>query len=288
MVEFRAAQLGRPPDAGILHVFGDGDHLRFTGGEAGGDAEFTSFISAFHGALDSLFAQVHQGDLGLKGCLGEIGRIYDGLHEDVLHLNVRGGDEGDGTDDAHALVHGTGVPVHVAGVEVSLLRTAEGDLEGVAGLDGTGDVEFPDGVGAEGFIGLGDDLSVELNVGVVVETFEAEYVTKGRAGLELGGKYPGAVEDALVDGLVAVFVQDIGTKVTGFIEHAGHGAGHLSFVHSVVSLALERPVFEGACPCVHAQKDCGQKDNSLFHRNGLCKGSRAHQSSVLFGHGNNL
>ena len=74
-------------------------------------------------------------------------------------------------------------------------------------------------------------------------------------GLELGGIYPGVVEDAFIDGLVLSLVQDVGAEVTGFIQGTGHRAGHVDLVNSLLSFALEGPLGEGT----------GQGGNTRHH-----------------------
>ena len=243
VVELGLAEVVAPPDAGLVHRAADGDFLLLSCGEGNGLAVAAVVPDAHHRGVDGGVGAVDEGGLDGEGGLGEVLRVDFGDDEEVLDLDVRGLDQLDAADDAHALVDGTGVPVGIAGVEALGRGLVDRHLEGVEALLGEGrDVKLADGEEAVGRVRRGDERAVEPDVGGIAQAVEAQDLAQALGGVETGREDPGAVELGLVDGEVPVLVEDVRAEDTGFVEGAGDGRRHRHVVGLFVSLAMHRPL----------------------------------------------
>ena len=241
-VEFRAAHFCAPPDAGVLNNLLVGKHLGFSGGQAHGKLKIAAIVRSLERALDRLGAAVHKRCFHEEGGVGKILDVDHGLHKEVLDLDIRRGDEGDGAKDAHALVHRTGVPVNITVVEGLLGGLKNTHLEGVAALDLARNVKFTDDEGTNSCVRACQKLAVEPDVCAVAKAVEAKDVFAAGVGLELCSIDPGAVKLGFVYFLVVFPGIDVLSKQTGLVEGSGHSAGDGDFYAFGRTLAGKGPV----------------------------------------------
>ncbi len=119
VVQFGAAHFAGPPDAGILHFFLYGNCTGFSGRQLDGNGELTVLIRAAEDALNSTRGTVPNQTFNQYRSRSKVLRLYDRSYKNVLNLDIRRGNEFHGTGNAHALVQGAGVPVHIAMVELA-------------------------------------------------------------------------------------------------------------------------------------------------------------------------
>ena len=260
MVKLRRAHFCAPPDAGVLNNLRVGNHHGLSGGNVNGDIEASALVRCLQRALHGLGAAVHKGGFHQEGGVRKILHVDQGLYKQVLNLDVRSGDEGDGTKDAHALVHRAGVPIYIAVVQGLFGSLVNLHHKGVVSLDLTGDIVFPYDEGADGFFRTCQELAVQINIGAVAKAVETEHVAAAGLCLELGGINPGRVKLGFVDILVILALIDVFSKQAGLVERSCNGAGNGDLNAGVGAFAGERPVGELLCARVRAckhEQNCG-------------------------------
>ena len=128
VVQLRGAHLARPPDAGVLHRFLHGERAFLAGGQGDGKGKAPALVRAanlpFHGTRGTVLNQTINQDDRRRQVFG----VYDRSYKNVPDLHIRRDDDLHGAGNAHALVQGAGVPVHIAVVELFGLRTINGYL----------------------------------------------------------------------------------------------------------------------------------------------------------------
>ena len=144
VVKLGLAHLAGPPDAGLGNLLPHFHQLAFPGSEADGGAEAAAVILALEDAADGSGGAVDERGADDYGSLAEVRRVYLGLDIYVLHLHVGCGNQLHGTEDAHGLVYGTGVPVYVAVVKALVGSAVHPYGKGVDLLGDRSYIEFAD------------------------------------------------------------------------------------------------------------------------------------------------
>ena len=93
-------------------------------------------------------------------------------HEGIAHGHGPAGSEEHFLPDAHVFVRRSGIPIHPGDAEVVFFGREDFERQGIRGsrLQELGDVEFVGAVGARDVVRVGNFLTVDPDVGAVVDT----------------------------------------------------------------------------------------------------------------------
>ena len=239
---------GQGHGAGLAGIEGDRNGSRSAG---------TGFVGQFEGQrpFDRLILMVPQGDADFEVGFLKGFSVQVGDDEDIFDADGPGRVQGDGTDDAHALVDRTGIPVDEAEVQVAGPGTLEPDFEGVPALQQGRDVIDISAEGTEGGIRRGDLLAVEEDVGTVVQSVEDQVRVGTLGGGESGFVDPGVVEDGFVYiGIVAADHQ-VFAEIPGLVQDTGDGRRDRSGIAFFAGGAAEGPAFVQGKGVTRLEKD---------------------------------
>ena len=284
VIHLRRAHFTGPPDTGVIHRLYHFHQPAAARGNLHVGHKAAAVIDTFHLALHRFGAQVHQGGDNLQLGAGKVGRVHNGLHKYVLHLNVRGGNQTHGADDAHALVQGAGVPVGKAVVQVPFLGAAHRHFKGVGGLGKLRHVKLAHAEGAEGGVGRGYLNAVQFHVGIEIQALETEDMVQALLRLEVRGIHPGRVKRRAVQLFVAVQIQDVFSQGARLVKGTGHRTGNGNIVFHRGALLLESPLFQAFALAAAAgrKKDKGKEHQKAEDAGSARVGSKYHSfSSVI-------
>ena len=232
VVHFGAAHFPGPPHAGMAEMqlrrlFGRQGHGRDrVGGHDGRHLERTGILQVqVQECFDRMVFAVAQLDADFQVRLLAFGGLQLRDDEHVLDGKGARGVQGYRTDQAHALVERTGIPVHEAEVQVAPLRPAKPDFQLVAAVQQVLHVVAHAAEDAEGRVGRRDLRSVEEDVCAVVDAVEDQFgvLSLGRFRIELRPIDPFVVEHRLVGFGIVAGNEEVVAVIAGGIQGTGHG-----------------------------------------------------------------
>ena len=179
----------------------------------------------------------HQGGLNRPVLLVAEGNAYREIRRcETLSVQVRNhiyilyghcarSVKGDRSDYAHALVQGTGIPVHETDVEVPFLRPEQPDFQLVIGLQEIRDIVLAPDEHTEGRIGRSYLPAVQEDIRIVVQTVEDKLrmLSLRRLTRKGGGIAPDSVEYRLVDFFIVAANEEVFPEEARLVQAAGHG-----------------------------------------------------------------
>ena len=220
-----------------------GNILRFSGSEGHRDGSVPSFEFQAQDGLHWPAFPVAQSHADFQ--VGRSESLHIQVRDDIDILDGHGPRrvQGDGTDDAHALVQRPGIPVHETDVQVPFLRPAKLDFQFVIGFQKSGYIVGMTDENAGGRVGRSDLLSVQENIGIIAQAVEYKFrvLPMGRFAGKGGPVGPNLVEDALVHLLIVPPFQQVLAEKAIVIQGSRHCRGNRGGILLRGTLTGKRP-----------------------------------------------